>query len=146
MTDPTPACSCYHPVDCGCGRHARFCDPHQNACDLEYLPDEGGLTRWGCAVCSPGQGLPTWRRARPVSARPLDQNRTGSATSSRSNRPGSSRLVRQQGPRWERARLPRATAASHTTSRDLRLRLSQGGAGGVGSGLGRTRVTRLGAR
>lgn len=58
MAEPTPACSCAHPVDCVCGCHGRYCDPLENTCDLDYLPDEGGLTRWGCADCSPGQGAP----------------------------------------------------------------------------------------
>jgi hypothetical protein len=58
MAEPTTACSCGHPVDCVCGCHGRYCDPLENTCDLDYLPDEGGLTRWGCADCSPGQGAP----------------------------------------------------------------------------------------
>jgi hypothetical protein len=33
-----------------------MCDPTENACDLTYLPDEGGLAMWGCAVCTPGEG------------------------------------------------------------------------------------------
>jgi hypothetical protein len=31
-----------------------MCDPTENACDLSFLPDEGGLTAWGCAACTPG--------------------------------------------------------------------------------------------
>jgi hypothetical protein len=58
MAEPAPECACAHPVDCGCGCHAHYCDPLENACDLDYLPDEGGLTRWGCGVCSPGQVAP----------------------------------------------------------------------------------------
>jgi len=23
-----------------------------------YLPDEGGLTQWGCAICTPGEMAP----------------------------------------------------------------------------------------
>jgi len=53
-----PICTCRHPVDCVCACHGRYCDPTENACLLEYLPDEGGLTAWGCNLCTPGQGAP----------------------------------------------------------------------------------------
>lgn len=55
---PTAECTCAHYVDCDCGCHARNCDPSENSCDLAYLPDEGGLARWGCPACTPGQGMP----------------------------------------------------------------------------------------
>jgi hypothetical protein len=58
MTDPTPACSCAHPLDCVCDCHSRSCDPQESACDPAFLPDEGGLAPWGCAVCTPGEGAP----------------------------------------------------------------------------------------
>jgi hypothetical protein len=29
-----------------------------NACDIAFLPDEGGLTPWGCRDCTPGEGMP----------------------------------------------------------------------------------------
>jgi hypothetical protein len=35
-----------------------MCDPTLNSCDLTFLPDEGGLSRWGCASCTPGEGAP----------------------------------------------------------------------------------------
>ena len=38
--------------------HHRTCDPTQNTCDLSFLPDEGGLTAWGCRECTPGEGGP----------------------------------------------------------------------------------------
>jgi hypothetical protein len=27
-------------------------------CDLAFLPDDGGLTPWGCSDCTPGEGAP----------------------------------------------------------------------------------------
>ena len=55
---PPPACTCRHWVHCDCTCHGRDCDPVESSCDLDYLPDEGGLTRWGCTACTPGEGLP----------------------------------------------------------------------------------------
>lgn len=51
-------CTCSHWVDCVCGCHDRRCDPAENVCHLDYLPDEGGLAYWGCPECTPGQGAP----------------------------------------------------------------------------------------
>jgi hypothetical protein len=51
-------CSCRHGVYCDCACHARDCDPAATACDLDFLPDDGGLTQWGCPACTPGDGLP----------------------------------------------------------------------------------------
>jgi hypothetical protein len=51
-------CTCEHWVHCDCRCHARYCDPTQSKCDLDFLPDEGGLTRWGCPLCTPGEGAP----------------------------------------------------------------------------------------
>jgi hypothetical protein len=48
------ACTCEHYRYCDHGCHHRMCDPTENACDLSFLPDEGGLTAWGCAACTPG--------------------------------------------------------------------------------------------
>jgi hypothetical protein len=56
--NPHPACTCAHPLDCVCGCHGRHCDPNDNVCDLAYLPDDGGLTQWGCADCTPGELAP----------------------------------------------------------------------------------------
>lgn len=55
---PTARCACEHWIQCDCGCHGRHCDPGENTCDLAFLPDEGGLTRWGCPVCTPGEGAP----------------------------------------------------------------------------------------
>ncbi len=55
---PSAACTCTHWVNCIHACHSRDCDPTENACDLAYLPDEGGLTLWGCPECTPGQGQP----------------------------------------------------------------------------------------
>jgi hypothetical protein len=55
---PSAACTCSHWMDCDCGCHDLHCDPTSAACDRDYLPDEGGLTRWGCFTCTPGQGSP----------------------------------------------------------------------------------------
>ena len=49
-------CTCEHPLMCYCSCHGRDCDPAETACDLEFLPDDGGYTRWGCAICTPGAG------------------------------------------------------------------------------------------
>ena len=32
--------------------------PSTTSCDVAFLPDEGGLARWGCADCTPGEGAP----------------------------------------------------------------------------------------
>ncbi|MEO5939887.1 MAG: hypothetical protein ABIZ72_03080 [Candidatus Limnocylindrales bacterium] len=51
------ACTCDHPVACNHGCHGRHCDPTEHVCSLEFLPDDGGLTPWGCAECTPGARL-----------------------------------------------------------------------------------------
>ena len=59
MTLPIgPGCDCRHSVYCNHECHGRHCDPTEHVCSLEFLPDEGGLTPWGCPECSPGLGLP----------------------------------------------------------------------------------------
>ena len=55
---PTAACTCAHWAHCDHACHGRRCDPTENTCDLAFVPDEGGLTRWGCADCVPGEGAP----------------------------------------------------------------------------------------
>lgn len=55
---PDAVCTCEHWVDCNCACHARNCDPTEAICDIVFLPDEGGLTRWGCPRCTPGDGAP----------------------------------------------------------------------------------------
>ena len=55
---PTARCTCVHWVHCNCGCHAPACDPTDDICSLEFLPDDGGLTPWGCARCTPGDGAP----------------------------------------------------------------------------------------
>ena len=52
------SCSCSHPVNCNHDCHGRHCDPTEHVCSIEFLPDDGGLARWGCIECTPGQGLP----------------------------------------------------------------------------------------
>lgn len=52
------ACTCRHSPDCDHGCHGRHCDPTEHTCSIEFLPDEGGLTPWGCRECTPGEGLP----------------------------------------------------------------------------------------
>jgi hypothetical protein len=70
-------CTCAHSVDCNHECHGRHCDPTEHICSIEFLPDEGGLTPWGCADCTPGLGLPHGLGcvavARPASA--FDQPR-----------------------------------------------------------------------
>jgi hypothetical protein len=60
LREPSPdaVCSCTHSVDCVCACHDRHCDPSEELCHIDFLPDEGGLTYWGCTRCSPGQGSP----------------------------------------------------------------------------------------
>lgn len=53
-----PDCACTHSLECNHGCHGRHCDPTEHVCSLEFLPDEGGLTPWGCAECTPGEGSP----------------------------------------------------------------------------------------
>ncbi len=55
---PTARCTCAHWVHCNCGCHAPVCDPTDDICSLEFLPDDGGLTPWGCTRCTPGDGAP----------------------------------------------------------------------------------------
>ena len=55
---PSATCSCEHWLHCDCMCHSRACDPSEAACDVGYLADDGGLARWGCPTCTPGQGLP----------------------------------------------------------------------------------------
>jgi len=51
-------CACEHWLYCGCACHGRHCDPSRNTCDIAFLPDDGGLTYWGCPDCTPGAGAP----------------------------------------------------------------------------------------
>ena len=55
---PSATCTCEHWVHCGCPCHGRHCDPSENTCDVAFMPDEGGLARWGCPECTPGEGSP----------------------------------------------------------------------------------------
>jgi hypothetical protein len=55
---PTATCTCVHWIHCDHACHGRDCDPSESACDIAFLPDEGGLTLWGCAACTPGEGMP----------------------------------------------------------------------------------------
>ena len=57
-------CTCEHWVHCDCGCHGRYCDPSENTCDIAFLPDEGGLTVWGCPTCTPGEGALHYPRVR----------------------------------------------------------------------------------
>ncbi len=55
---PSAECTCEHWVHCNHECHHRDCDPTANSCDIGFLPDEGGLTSWGCRDCTPGEGAP----------------------------------------------------------------------------------------
>ncbi|HYO44470.1 MAG TPA: hypothetical protein VES19_14830 [Candidatus Limnocylindrales bacterium] len=55
---PDATCTCAHWVHCNCDCHDAHCDPAEAACDMAYLSDDGGLTPFGCAECTPGQGTP----------------------------------------------------------------------------------------
>ena len=50
-------CTCNHSLDCNCECHGRHCDPSEHICSIEFLPDEGGFTPWGCRECTPGAGM-----------------------------------------------------------------------------------------
>jgi hypothetical protein len=51
-------CTCEHWLHCDCGCHSLSCDPLEQACDVAYRPDEGGITPWGCPDCTPGERMP----------------------------------------------------------------------------------------
>jgi hypothetical protein len=53
---PDATCTCRHWPDCDCGCHSRRCDPGEDVCHTDFLPDEGGLAATGCPRCTPGQG------------------------------------------------------------------------------------------
>ncbi|HEY5629991.1 MAG TPA: hypothetical protein VIR16_10825 [Candidatus Limnocylindrales bacterium] len=55
---PDASCTCAHPLDCLCACHSPSCDPGAEVCDIAFLADDGGLTPWGCALCTPGAGAP----------------------------------------------------------------------------------------
>ena len=55
---PEATCTCEHWVYCNCVCHGINCDPTEASCDVAFLADEGGLTQWGCADCTPGQLAP----------------------------------------------------------------------------------------
>ena len=55
---PSAHCTCEHWVYCDHTCHGRYCDPSEDTCDLAFVPDEGGLTLWGCPDCTPGEGAP----------------------------------------------------------------------------------------
>jgi hypothetical protein len=60
LREPSPdaVCSCSHLVSCDCACHDRHCDPSEEVCHTDFLPDEGGLALWGCPSCTPGQDAP----------------------------------------------------------------------------------------
>lgn len=55
---PGAACTCEHWIHCDCECHGRHCDASDMTCDVAFLADEGGLTRWGCPGCTPGAVVP----------------------------------------------------------------------------------------
>jgi len=55
---PDASCTCSHWVHCNCVCHDAHCDPVEDACDMAYLADDGGLTQFGCPECTPGQRAP----------------------------------------------------------------------------------------
>jgi hypothetical protein len=61
-------CTCNHSLDCNCECHGRHCDPSEHTCSIEFLPDEGGLTPWGCRECTPGGGMVAHLVACPAEA------------------------------------------------------------------------------
>jgi hypothetical protein len=60
LREPSPdaVCSCNHLMSCDCACHDRHCDPSEELCHTDFLPDEGGLAQWGCTRCTPGQESP----------------------------------------------------------------------------------------
>ncbi len=70
----TASCTCEHWGHCACACHGRHCDTSENTCDIAFLPDDGGLARWGCADCSPGAGAPHYLGCEMIGwSVPLDQ-------------------------------------------------------------------------
>ena len=55
---PNAVCTCSHSLDCVCNCHDRHCDPSEDICHLDFLPDDGGRAYWGCSRCTPGEGAP----------------------------------------------------------------------------------------
>jgi hypothetical protein len=55
---PSARCTCTHWVHCDCECHGRSCDPSEHHCDPAFAADDGGLTEWGCPLCTPGDGAP----------------------------------------------------------------------------------------
>lgn len=51
------ACTCTHALDCSHECHLRLRGTGALASDLDYPPDASGVTRSGCADCTPGQAL-----------------------------------------------------------------------------------------
>ena len=66
IREPSPdaVCSCDHPVGCDCSCHDRRCDPAEDVCHVDFLPDEGGFAYWGCPRCTPGQEFTALPRLR----------------------------------------------------------------------------------
>ena len=78
-------CTCEHWVHCAHACHAMDCDPTEAVCHLDYRPDEGGLTLWGCPECTPGEHAPHllgceligWNVPMPAAAGPLTSDHAG---------------------------------------------------------------------
>ena len=54
----TATCTCEHWELCDCDCHGRYCDASEMTCDIAFQADEGGLARWGCPTCTPGELAP----------------------------------------------------------------------------------------
>jgi hypothetical protein len=78
-------CTCEHWVHCVHACHAMDCDPTEAVCHLDYRPDEGGLTLWGCPDCTPGESAPHllgceligWSVPMPSAAGPMTADHVG---------------------------------------------------------------------
>lgn len=55
---PDASCTCAHSLHCTCACHSPSCDPGAEVCDVAFLADDGGLTPWGCTLCTPGANAP----------------------------------------------------------------------------------------
>ena len=69
-------CTCAHDLACNHGCHGRHCDPTEHVCSLEFLPDDGGLTPWGCAACTPGEALAHGADCPAEASRPRQSTQT----------------------------------------------------------------------
>ena len=62
LREPSPdaVCTCEHWIHCNCACHTASCDSAEATCDVAYLADDGGLSRWGCRIARRASRRPDW--------------------------------------------------------------------------------------